>query len=303
MHTTQLIFNPMADHGRSGQKASDLRAMIDELGGADWHGTEYPAHATAIAAQAADKGYTIVVALGGDGTVHEVINGLMQIEAARRPRLGIVAIGSGNDFAHAVGIATNPQEAVRRLFNGVARRVDVGRITDGLGRSEYFNNTAGVGFDASINIRTRTIRRLHGFLMYLTATLQSIALNFDPIPMRVTYDEGEINAPIMMVALGNGAREGGGFVITPGAQIDDGVLDFVYIEHVTQFRMLQLLPMFMQGTQGQAPDVKLRRTTHLHIVAERALPIHIDGELFAPYEANVREVDFVIFPRAVEVMV
>src|SRR5438270_2446062 len=149
MHTTELIFNPMADRGRSGQKASDLRAMVEELGGADWRGTEYPAHATAIAAMAADEGYQTVVALGGDGTVHEVINGLMRIPAERRPRLGMVPMGSGNDFAGGSQLAdtANLQAAIRRVFGAAERRVDVALIRDGSGRSEYFDNTAGIGFD------------------------------------------------------------------------------------------------------------------------------------------------------------
>ncbi len=302
-HKVQLIFNPMANHGRSGQTASDLRAMIDEMGGADWHGTEYPAHATEVAAQAADKGYDTVVALGGDGTVHEVINGLMQIEAARRPRLGIIAIGSGNDFAHAAGVPDNPQEAVRRIFQGAPKPVDVARITDGTGRSEYFDNTAGIGFDGGVNVRTRAMRQIHGFLMYLTATLQSIAYNFTPIQMKLTYDDGAIDEPLMMVTVGNGPREGGGFITTPDSKIDDGILDFVYIGKVSQFRMLQLLPKFLAGTQATAPEVKMRRTTRLVIDADRALPIHLDGELFAPYEANVRHIEIQLFPGAIQVIV
>jgi diacylglycerol kinase family enzyme len=152
--------------------------VVAELGGADWHGTEYPAHATEVAAKAVDSGYQTVVALGGDGTVHEVINGLMRVPAEQRPRLGIVPIGSGNDFAFAAGIAADAQAAVRRALSGDERWVDVALIRDGSGRSEYFNNTCGLGFDAAINIRTRKVKFFTGFFMYLTATLQSIALNF-----------------------------------------------------------------------------------------------------------------------------
>jgi YegS/Rv2252/BmrU family lipid kinase len=303
MSKTLLIFNPMADRGRSGQKASDLRAMVTEMGGADWHGTEYPAHATEVAAQAADNGYDMVVALGGDGTVHEVVNGLMRVPAERRPRLGIVPIGSGNDFAFALKVPMNPQEAVRRAFTGVERTVDVARLTDGSGRSEYFNNTAGIGFDAAINIQTRKLKLVTGFVMYLSATLLSIARNFTAPHMQITYDGGELDQPILMLTIGNGPREGGGFVTTPAAQVDDGLLDFVYIPQVTQFRMLQLLPKVMNATHIHEPDVKLATTTRLTLAADRALPIHIDGELFAPYEANVRRVEVAIVPGAIRVVV
>lgn len=302
-HATQLIFNPMADRGRSGQRASDLRAIVAELGGADWHGTEYPAHATEVAAQAAARGYQTLVALGGDGTVHEVINGLMQVPADQRPRLAIVPIGSGNDFAFAAGINPNPQEAVRRAFTGTERWVDVAVIRDGSGRSEYFNNTCGLGFDAAINIRTRKVKFFTGFLMYLTGTLQSIAGNFTAPHLKVQYDGGTLDQPILMLTVGNGPREGGGFITTPAAKVDDGLLDFVYITQVSQFRMLQLLPKVMNATHIHEPDVKLATTTRLVIDSDRALPIHIDGELFAPYEADVRHVEIEIIPHAIRVVV
>jgi YegS/Rv2252/BmrU family lipid kinase len=302
MHTTLLIFNPQADRGRSGQRASALRAMVEEMGGADWQGTEYPTHATEIAAASADRGYTTVVSLGGDGTAHEVINGLMRVPPDRRPRLGLVPIGSGNDFAHAVGVPDNPQEAIRRAFSGTPVAVDLVALRDGGGRCEYFQNTAGIGFDAAVNLRTRKLRRVYGFVMYLTATLQSIALNFDAPRMRVTYDDGELDRPLMMLTVGNGPRQGGGFIVTPAAKLDDGVLDFVYVDKVSQLRMLLLLPKFMNGTQGSEPDVHLARTRRLVIEADRAVPVHADGEVFAPYEANVRRVEIEVVPGAVQIM-
>jgi len=298
-----LIFNPQADRGRSGQRASDLRAVVDSLGGADWRGTEYPAHATEIAAQAADHGYDTVAALGGDGTVHEIINGLMKIEAARRPRLGIVPLGSGNDFAPTAGIQADTQEAIRRVFNGTAKPIDVALMQDGSGRREYFNNTAGIAFDAAINIRSRKIVGLHGFLMYFAATMQTIAMNFEAPHMKVVYDGGTIDEAVMMLTIGNGPREGGGFITTPDSKIDDGLLDFVYIKQISQVRMLQLVPKFMNGTQGKEPDVKIEKTTRLVLDADRALPIHLDGELFAPYEANVRHVEINIVPGAISLLV
>ena len=302
MHPVLLIFNPIADHGRTGQKASDLRAMIEKLGGADWHATEYPAHASEVAAAAAEQGYQTVVALGGDGTVHEVINGLMRCAPERRPRLGVVPLGSGNDFAYAVGVPSNPQDAIERVFAGQPRAVDVALIRDGTGRSEYWSNSCGMGFDAAINIRSRKIKRLNGFVMYLTATLQSIALNFEAPRLKVQYDGGVLDQPIMMLTLGNGTREGGGFVTTPEAKVDDGLLDFVYIHQISQLRLLQLLPMVMKGTHIHQPDVSYARTSRLVLDSDRALPIHIDGELFAPYEADVRHVEVEVVPAAINVL-
>ena len=115
---TKLILNPNADLGRAWRWASDLRSIVEEFGGADWTGTVYPTHASELASQAVEQGYEVVVAVGGDGTVHEVINGLMQFPPERRPILGVVPMGSGNDFAHNVGIESRPEVAMRQVFAG-----------------------------------------------------------------------------------------------------------------------------------------------------------------------------------------
>ncbi len=124
MHPIRMIYNPQADRGRSYQMAGDLHQLSSEWGGADWVGTVYPGHATELALAAAQTGYTTVVALGGDGTVHEVVNGLMQVEASRRPKLGVVPIGSGNDFAGGVGILKGPVRRAPKSFSGQGRQGD-----------------------------------------------------------------------------------------------------------------------------------------------------------------------------------
>ena len=133
-HNIKLILNPNADMGNAWKLASDLRPVIEEFGGADWSGTVYPTHAIELARQAAEEGYELVIAAGGDGTVHEVLNGLMEFPAEKRPRLGVVPLGSGNDFAHAVGIKTESAAALRQVLSGKPRAIDVGLIEDGSGR-------------------------------------------------------------------------------------------------------------------------------------------------------------------------
>src|SRR5512143_180711 len=108
----KLILNPMADMGNAWKTANDLRPMIAEYGNADWSGTVYPTHATELTRLAGEQGYDMVIAMGGDGTVHEVVNGLMQLPEARRPILGVVPVGSGNDFAHGIGV---PRQSERAL--------------------------------------------------------------------------------------------------------------------------------------------------------------------------------------------
>lgn len=302
MHKIKLIFNPASDRGRSGQKASDLKAIVEKYGGADWAGTEYPGHGTEITHQAALEGYERIVAMGGDGTVHEVVNGLMEVPEEKRPLLGVVPIGSGNDFAFSSGINMNMQEAMIRVFEGGASPIDVGLITDGNGRKEYWDNSAGFLFDAAVNIESRKIKGIYGFPMYLTATIRSIIKHYATTRLKFTIDGQTFDKDLLMFTIGNGAREGGGFMVTPDAKNDDGIFDYLMVDPISRPMMFYLLPIVMQGNHGGFKFVNLERFTKLEFEADRAVPIHLDGELWAPYEADVRKVTIEIFPAAVNLV-
>ena len=153
----KIILNPMADMGHAFMVARDLRAITQEHGNVDWSGTVYPGHAIELAKQAGDQGYDMVIAMGGDGTVHEVINGLMKLPERIRPVLGVVPAGSGNDFSHAIGVSTNSAEALVRALDGETSTVDLGVMTDEHGHKEYFDNTVGIGFDTIVTIRSRRL--------------------------------------------------------------------------------------------------------------------------------------------------
>src|SRR4030067_528804 len=188
LHRVKLIVNPNADLGRAWIAARDFRPIVEEFGGADWAGTVYPTHAVELARQAGEQGYELVIAAGGDGTAHEVLNGLMQVPKERRPSLGVVPLGSGNDFAHAIGMVSSPLPALRQIFTGKQKWIDIVRLEDNLGRLEYWGNTLGIGFDATVTIRSRNFRQFHGFLIYLVAVVQTILLNHDALRMQVDTD-------------------------------------------------------------------------------------------------------------------
>ena len=183
----KLILNPMADMGRAWKTANDLRPIAQEFKGElSWSGTVYPTHAIELAKQAAEEGCDMVIAMGGDGTVHEVVNGLMQVPEEKRPVMGIVPIGSGNDFAYSIGLTQRPAHALAHaLHGGNIQPVDIGLMTDEHGRREYFDNTLGIGFDAVVTIRSHRLPIVKGFLMYLTAVIQTIILNHNPARMRI----------------------------------------------------------------------------------------------------------------------
>lgn len=299
---TKLILNPMADMGRAWRIAERLRPIVVEHGAADWSGTVYPGHAVELARAAGEGGYERVVAVGGDGTVHEVINGLMQVEAARRPLLGIVPVGSGNDFAHALGLPLEPEAALRQALTGAPAPVDLGLLRDERGRLEYFDNTLGIGFDAVVTIRSHSLPVVRGFLMYLTAVIQTIILNFQPMDLTLQTDREQWQQPTLMLAVGNGPREGGGFLVTPEAVMTDGLLHYASICRVSRAMMFRLIPEVMAGRHGRFPQVRMGTCTRMDITSDRPLYIHLDGEVYSGFGSTLRQVHIEVVPAAVQVV-
>jgi YegS/Rv2252/BmrU family lipid kinase len=303
MPRPKLIVNPNADLGHAWRTAADLRPIVDQYGGADWSGTVYPTHAIELASQAATDGYELVIAAGGDGTVHEVINGLMQVPKDRRPRLGIIPMGTGNDFSHAVGINPEPHQALRQIFLGKPHSIDIGKVSDNQGRQEYWENALGIGFDATTTIHSRRFTYLRGFLSYLAAVLQTILLNHDAPRLTINTDLGNWEHETLMLVLCNGPREGGAFLVSPDAKPDDGIFNYVWIEHVSRLMMLRLIPEVMRGTHERFPQVRFGQFHHLELKSEQPLTIHTDGEIFAGFGMDVNQLNVEILPGAIEIMV
>lgn len=299
----KLILNPMADMGRAWNIARDLRPIANEYKGkVDWSGTVYPGHAIELAKQAAEGGYDLVVALGGDGTVHEVINGLMQAEVRQRPALGVVPIGSGNDFAFACGIPTNPKEALALVLNGETAPIDLGLMIDENGRQEYIDNTLGIGFDAVVTIRSHKLPIVRGFLMYLTAVLQTIISNSAVVGMKIESEEKSWDKEVFMLVLANGPREGGGFMMTPASKNNDGTLEYMLADKVSRLMQFRLLPEFIKGTQENFKQVEIGEFKKLSLTSNAPLYIHIDGEIYTTFGSNLRGISVEVLPNALNVV-
>ena len=298
----KIILNPMADMGRAWTAANDLRPIISEYGHADWSGTVYPTHATELAKQAGEDGFDMVIAMGGDGTVHEVVNGLMQVPADKRPILGVVPVGSGNDFAHSIGVPMQSDHALVKALNGDPSTVDIGLMTDENGRQEYFDNTVGIGFDAVVTIRSHKLPIVRGFLMYLTAVLQTIILNHEPSKMVIQSDDETIETTNLMTVICNGPREGGGFMVAPEANNTDGILHYAMITNVGRAMMFRLVPEVMNGTHGRFKQVLMGSCKKMSIQSERPVYIHADGEIYTSFGSNLHQVAFEILPDALKVV-
>jgi diacylglycerol kinase (ATP) len=300
---TMILVNPKADLGRAWRSVGDLRPAVEEYGGADWVDTEYPSHAIALTHQAAQDGYGLVIAAGGDGTVHEVINGLMTISSETRPRLGIVPLGSGNDFAQSIGIPTSATEALKKIFTGQPRPIDLGVFEIEQDKREYFDNTFGMGFDATVTIRTHRLTHIHGFMMYLVAVLQTIILNHDAPRMHIVADDVSWEENTEMLVACNGPREGGGFLVAPQAVASDGWLNYAAICRVSRLMMLRMIPEVMNGTHGRFKQVRLGQFRRLQIQSEKPLTIHADGEVICGFETVARNIRVEVIPSAVQLMI
>lgn len=302
MSKIKLIFNAHADRGHAWDLAHIFQAAIERHGGNEWAATQYPGHATKLAAEAANEGFEVVAAIGGDGTVHEVVNGLMSIPPERRPALAAIPVGSGNDFCANAGLPTDPEAAILRAFEGTPKPIDVGMITDNTGRIEYWDNTINVGFGASVAIYSYQITRLRGYPMYLWAVIQTILRNHNAPMMKITTDTDSFEQPVLLLALNNGRREGGGFLTSPDAVPDDGILNYAIIDDVSRAMMFRLIPEVMRGTHGRFRQVRLGQFKHIEVSSESAVPIHTDGEIYADFTSQVTQFKVQVLPGALRLL-
>lgn len=299
---TKLIFNPHADRGHAWDIVYGIRGLVDRYQDVSWSGTDYPGHATEIARQAIKDGYQVIAALGGDGTVHEVTNAILETDPEKRPMLGAVPVGSGNDFCANNGLPKEPEAALRVVFEGEPHVIDAAVIKDNLGSQKYWANTISIGFGASVGIYAYQITRLRGFTMYLWAVIKTIFLQHNAPRMKIETDQETIDRNLLMISLNNGAREGGGFLTSPDAKPDDGVLNYAMIDKVSRPMMFRLIPEVMRGTHGRFKSVNLGEFREMKIHSEDPIPFHADGEIYSDFGSEVTELDIKILPKALTII-
>lgn len=280
----RVIANPAAGGGSAKGAIPRIERLLDQYQiDHELIHTERHWHAVEAAREAAHLGYEGVVAAGGDGTVNEVINGLMEAKAARErvPALGVLCIGRGNDFAFGMGIPADLEAGVKTLATGYRRTIDIGRVSGGLyPQGRYFGNCVGVGFDAIGTIEAAKLPRLGGFLSYLIAVLKTIFLYNQAPVSTVEYDGQSLTQASLLVSVMNGRRLGGGFLMAPQGDPSDGLFDLCICQQVSWLRILGLIPHFMRGTQSTQPTVKTGQASKVVISAqEGALPAQTDGEI------------------------
>lgn len=311
METVKIILNSYAGRGRGEREAGPIQAAFRRNNVPfDLAQTTAPAEATALARRARQDGYAIVAAVGGDGTVHEVVNGLAQATPAGEPveGLAVLPVGSGNDFSDMVGAARDFDAAVRAIGQGNTRRVDLGQVEAFDGRNSiqrYFDNNLGIGFEAQVTVESRKIRRLRGFAIYLWAALRALWAYDQPhFELAWTDESGtshQTAKPMLLISIGNSCRTGGAFYLTPDAVMDDGLLDLAFADALPQIGILNLLPRAMTKTglynQRAVHFGQLRSAC---IAARQPVPVHVDGEILSQ---EVQKLTVTVQPGRLQVIV
>ena len=279
-----VILNPAAGRGAAARALDPIVREFRRQGwGVDAERTDGPGRGAELAARAVRAGARCVVAVGGDGTVHEVANGLLDATGRggapqAAPVLGVVPIGTGNDFAKLVGVyGHGPVRAVQRLVTARPVAFDVGRVLD-----EYFVNSAGVGFGAEVVRVRNTMPGLSGFLSYLVPVFRAFA-RFRPPRLEVRASAFGETGYMMMVEICNGTTAGGSYRFAPEALPGDGRLDVCVVRRVSLVRFLLAVPRVMRGTHATMREVALFRTRSITLRSlEGPLVLHLDGELREP---------------------
>lgn len=301
---TAVLLNPASGHGRAGKLVPTIERLLraSDLD-FDLIQSERPWHCSELAEAAAHRGVNVVVAAGGDGTVNETINGLMRArkDGTARPALGVLSLGTGNDFAASMNIPAKIESALQAIRTNKRRFVDVGFLHGcGLQKNRYFGNCVGIGFDAAGGVLVERITWATGLLAYLIAALQNIFIYYKAPTLEIKLDTETLHLPSLLVSIMNGRRIGGGFWTAPNASPEDGLFDLCIAEEVSRPRMLTLLPHFLKGTQATQPEIQMKQATRVTITATNgAMPIQADGEIL---DAACREVSIEILPKQLEVI-
>jgi diacylglycerol kinase family enzyme len=291
------IFNPAAGRGKAAKWEADLRARLPE--GTTFLPTTHAGHAVELAKVAAST-FERVIAAGGDGTVHEVAEGLLR---ANRPDVlfSVIPLGSANDYAFTLGVLDwwTRGGAWAEL---TPMLVDVGIVRGG-GRDRFFVNGCGLGFNGHVTIEARKIRWLRGVALYSVAVVKTLIRHFASPKVTVTLDDAARELETLVLSFGLGQREGG-FPLAALASLDDGLFDWLHVGSIQRWELIRHLPAMISGDLPIThPKLTFGRCRRATVRGDGPLCVHTDGEMFAVPGDCVREVEVAVLPNRLRVEV
>ena len=287
-----LIVNLIAGRGRCKALFPKVKAGLDRRGFEyDLHYTNEPQEATDVAKMGIEAGYRRIVAMGGDGTINEVVNGLIGSDAV----LDVIPAGTGNDFIRMLGIPSDPVRALNVLENSAERTMDLGHIAD----TRYFVNGVGIGLDAHVARDVLQMERLHGAAAYVVAASKAV-FSFNAFPVSIRSADWEFDLTCLSLGVANGIYAGGGFKLAPKASIEDSLIDIAAIGDFPKLQRLIRLPQARAGKHLRLGNVHYRQLAEAEISSEDKLVAHVDGE---PYRLPREAFTVKAVPNALRVLV
>jgi diacylglycerol kinase (ATP) len=298
----KIIVNPAAGAGKTGRLWPEIMGIIKGNGLRFEHKlTEAPGHAVELAREAAKQGYELVVAVGGDGTIHEIVNGLYSSGYLPEASLGIISTGTGSDYIRTIGVPRAYKEACRRFIEPKLRAVDLGLVEyrrHGSTAERIFVNFAGVGFDAEIVRRTtQQFKSLGALPSYLMGALTTL-MTYRNKDVSVKLDGIEEHRRVCTIITNNGRYGGGGMYTAPHAELADGFFDVMIVDDITKPDFLVSLPRLYKGTHLTHPKVTMKLAKEVEIQSKQKMSLQADGELLGEVPARIR-----ILPLALKIIV
>ncbi len=297
-----VIVNPVAGAYSTRRKWPRISRLLKHIGlSFDYKYTEGAGHAIELAREAASDGYRYLVAVGGDGTAHEVANGILRSVSSANMALGIISTGTGSDFARSVGVPRDYSSACSSLTGQRKLLIDVGVVeyqSKGQSLQRFFVNAAGVGFDAAVVEATERFPKYFGGTIPYLAGLMRTLFGYQNKLVSLSVGDRAETMRALSIVVANGRYLGGGMHIAPQAEFGDSLLDMVIVGDIGKFELLKALPTVYKGTHITHPKVRMEKAPHITIESSERILVHADGELLGEGPAS-----FWLMPAALSIVV
>jgi len=288
-----FVLNPNAGNGKTKREWPKIKEILQEkkISGKIIT-TKSHKQGIDIAKEYADNGYENIIAIGGDGTLNEIVNGVMQSKNHKNVTIGLIPLGSGNDFARGIGLEFDLNMNIERIRSNQVTKFDLGKL-----ENKFFINSLGIGFDACVAANANKIKKLKGIFKYLLAVFYSFG-ELRPLTVDITIRNFTITKNILLISVGNSNLTGGGFRITPNAVPTDNLFDISIIDYLPKFKIMYLLPKAIKGKHMNHKAVSAIQSDHILIESKSQLPIYMDGEI--PTFDNPKRLEIKILPSAIK---